>query len=99
MGRPRWEPRRALVAAMVSLAAIHSAGGKKCSAEEPERLFAKELLLAMAPVRWASERPRTAEMLSAAPAASSVELAAFVQACHTQPPGQLPMLMKPLTNL
>jgi len=40
-------------------------------------------LLAMAPVRSASERARTAEMLSAAPGSSSAELSAFVQACHT----------------
>ena len=85
MDRPHWEPRRGLVA-MVSLAATQS-------------VVAKAMLLAMALVRRASARARRAEMLSAAPAWSSVELAAFVQTCYTQPPGQSPSLMKPLTNL
>ena|SRR3989442_10843941 len=98
MGQPHSEARRVLLAAMVSLAATHSVAAKVCSAEKTERLLAKGLLLAMAPVRWASERARTAEMLSAA-LGSSAELGAFVQACHTQPPGQLPTLMKLSINL
>ena len=91
MDRSHWELRRALVAAMESLAATHWVAAKLCSA--------KKLLLAMEPVRWASERARIAEMLSAAPGSSLAEPAAFVQAFHTQPPVQLPTRMKPSTNL
>jgi len=99
MDRSHREPRRALVAATVSVAATHSVEAKVCSAKEAERLLVKGPLLATAPVRSAWERARTAEMLSAAPGSSSAELSAFVPACHTQPPGQLPTLMRPLTNL
>ena len=83
MGRPHWEPQ-ALVVAMVSHAATHS-------------VAAKGLLLA--PVRVALVRARRAEMLLAVLVPSSAELAAFVQACHTQPPGQMPTLMKLWTDL
>lgn len=100
MGRPHLESRRALIAAKVSLAATHSVAAKVCFAKKTERLLALGPLLAMEPVRWASGRARVAETRSAAPASSSAELAAaFVQACHAKPPGQLPVLMKPLTNL
>ena len=93
MDRPHWEPRRALVAAR------HSVVAKVCSAEKAESLLAKGLLLAMEPMHSVSEKAQTGEMLSAAPAASSAELLAFVLARHTQPPGQLRSLIKPSTNV
>ena len=52
MDRSHREPRRALVAAMVSVAATHSVEAEICFAKEAERLLVKEPLLAMAPVRF-----------------------------------------------
>ena len=62
MERPHLEPRRALIAAQVSLAAARSVAAKVCFAKKTERLLAQGLLLAMEPVRWAAERERTAGM-------------------------------------
>ena len=95
MGRPHSNsgPRRALVAA------THSVAARAGTAKELEVLSAKGLLLVMESARWVAERAGAAEMGSVVPAASSAELRGFVRACQTQPPGQLPTLMRPLTNL